>query len=72
MANEGTVGLLRALLVADTAEFDDAMKRSGDGAQAWARKLKEAGSQAESVGQQISSGITESVRNSRRPSPSHT
>ena len=61
MANNAVVGLLRTLLVADTAEFDDAMKRSGSGAQDWARNLKLAGNQAQSVGQQISSGLGESL-----------
>ena len=61
MANSGVVGLLRAILSADTAAFDSAMTRSGDGAQQWSRSLKDAGKQAESVGQQISDGLTASL-----------
>ena len=61
MASNAIVGLLRTLLVADTAEFDDAMKRSGNGAQEWARNLKIAGSQAQTVGEQISSGLGDSI-----------
>ena len=58
MSNSAVVGLLRALLVADTAEFDAAMKRAGDSAKAWRKDLKKIGAEAEAVGRVLTVGIT--------------
>jgi TP901 family phage tail tape measure protein len=58
VANSAVVGLLRALLVADTAEFDAAMKRAGDSAKAWSKDLKKIGAEAEAVGRTLTVGIT--------------
>lgn len=61
MANTGTVGVLRALLTADTASFDDAMKRAADAAEAWTQRLNKLGSEAKSVGGLISSSLGDSI-----------
>lgn len=58
MSNNAIVGILRALLTADTAEFDTAMKRSADGAKVWARDLKTIGQQATQVGQTLTAALT--------------
>jgi TP901 family phage tail tape measure protein len=58
MANSAVVGLLRALLVADTAEFDAAMKRAEDSAKTWSKSLKKVGNEAEAVGKTLTAGLT--------------
>src|SRR5688572_9816533 len=58
MANSAIVGILRALLTANTAEFDTAMKRSADSAKAWSRDLKSVGTQASQVGMALSKTLT--------------
>jgi len=58
MANSATVGILRALLVADTAEFDKAMKRSADSAKAWSKDLQTVGRQMTSVGSALTQTLT--------------
>jgi TP901 family phage tail tape measure protein len=58
MANSAVVGLLRALLVADTAQFDAAMKRAEDSAFAWSKSLKKIGAEAQAVGQTLTAGLT--------------
>jgi hypothetical protein len=61
VANTATVGVLRALLTADTASFDDAMKRAAASADAWTQKMNKLGSEAKGVGDTISSSLGESM-----------
>lgn len=58
MPNSAIVGILRALLVADTAQFDTALNRSKDKAKVWAKEIKEVGAEATKVGSALSIGIT--------------
>lgn len=58
MANSAIVGILRALLMADTASFDAAMKRSADSAKAWSRDLRTVGQQATQVGSALTKTLT--------------
>jgi hypothetical protein len=58
MANTTIVGTLRTLLVAETTQFDEALKRSTAGAQAWAKDLGAIGTQAASVGQTVADKLT--------------
>src|SRR5215831_6526697 len=53
-----TVGVLRAVLTADTAEFDDALKRAADQAKRWAEQLGDAG---KSAGQMFGDGFGEGI-----------
>jgi hypothetical protein len=53
VSNE-VVGILRAILTADTAEFNDALKRSGDAVKTWSKAVG-------SIGQELSGGLGESV-----------
>jgi hypothetical protein len=55
------VGVLRALLTADTASFDDAMKRSADATNEWIRKFGDLGDTAKSVGDKIGDSLGDSV-----------
>jgi len=58
MANSAIVGLLRALLVADTAEFDRAMQRSGDAAKTWSKEFKKIGREMTAVGETLTKTVT--------------
>lgn len=58
MSNSAVVGLLRALLVADTAQFDAAMKRTEASTQAWSKNLKSVGAEATKVGKALTTGLT--------------
>lgn len=58
MANSAIVGVLRALLMADTAQFDAAMKRSSDSARVWSRDLRQIGQQATQVGAALTKSVT--------------
>ena len=58
MSNSAVVGTLRALLVADTAEFDRAMGRAGESAKTLAKGLKAVGKDATAVGQTLTASLT--------------
>lgn len=58
MANSAVVGLLRALLVADTAEFDRAMKRAGESTKKWGKELQTLGREATAAGATLTAGLT--------------
>lgn len=58
MANSATVGLLKVLLVADTAQFESGIRRSGDAAKAWSKELEKTGRQAQAVGAAMTKFIT--------------
>jgi TP901 family phage tail tape measure protein len=58
MANSAVVGMLRALLVADTAEFDAAMTRATDSAKVWSKSLTKIGKEASDVGRTLTAGLT--------------
>jgi TP901 family phage tail tape measure protein len=53
-----TVGILRVLLTANTAEFDDAMKKASDSAKVWTKDLSSIGKQATAVGSVLTKAIT--------------
>lgn len=58
MANDATVGILRALLTADTAQFDAAMKRAGATAGGFSKDLNKVGQQATTLGTQLTKTLT--------------
>ena len=58
MANSSVVGLLRVLLMADTAQYDKAMKRSADSAAAWEKQLAKTGAQAQAIGSALTKWVT--------------
>lgn len=58
MANSAIVGILRALLTADTAEFDTAMKRAGDSAKEFSKDAKAIGTELTKVGSSLTQAIT--------------
>lgn len=58
MAGSATVGLLRVLLTANTAEFDSAMKNASSTAKKWTRELGQIGQQATAVGAALTKALT--------------
>jgi TP901 family phage tail tape measure protein len=58
MANSAVVGILRALLTANTAEFEVAMKRSGEAAKAFSRETRTIGQQATQIGTALTKTLT--------------
>src|SRR5688572_26562377 len=58
MANSATVGILRAILTADTAQFSAAMKRASDDAKKWTKDLQDIGRQATQLGAALTKTIT--------------
>jgi TP901 family phage tail tape measure protein len=58
VANSAVVGILRVLLTADSAEYDAAMKRSGETAKVWSRDMKRIGDQATAIGATLTKAIT--------------
>lgn len=58
MANSAVVGLLRALLVADTAEFEKGMARASKSAQSWSKDLASISRQAQAVGSALTKTVT--------------
>lgn len=58
MANTAVVGVLRALLTADTAEFDAAMKRAGDGMRQFSKDAQSFGRQAQQLGSSLTTTLT--------------
>ena len=58
MPNSAVVGVLRALLVADSAEFDKALKRTNDDLKVWSRELKKTGREAAAVGEALTKSLT--------------
>jgi TP901 family phage tail tape measure protein len=53
-----TVGILRVLLTADTAEFDSAMKKASDTAKTWEKDLGSIGKSATAVGSALTKALT--------------
>jgi TP901 family phage tail tape measure protein len=58
LANSAIVGILRAILTANTAEFDTALKRSSESAKVWSRDLKSVGQQATQLGASLTKTLT--------------
>lgn len=59
MADKSAViGLLRVLLSANTAEYEAAMKKAQNSAQAWSKDLKSVGRQASEIGSSLTKAIT--------------
>lgn len=58
MANNATVGILRALLTANTAEFETAMKRAADAAKTFSRETKQIGRDATQLGASLTKTLT--------------
>jgi TP901 family phage tail tape measure protein len=53
-----TVGILRVLLTANTAEFESAMKRASGAAQVWTKELNQVGRQATQIGSALTKTLT--------------
>lgn len=58
MAGSATVGLLRVILSANTAEFESAMKQASNAAKVWSKDLNQIGRQAQQVGAALTKTIT--------------
>lgn len=58
MANSAVVGILRAILTVNSAEFETAMKRSADSARTFSRETKQIGLQATQVGMALTKTLT--------------
>jgi TP901 family phage tail tape measure protein len=58
VANSAIVGILRALLIADTAEFETAMKRAAQSAKTWSKDLGAVGRQASQIGLALTKTLT--------------
>jgi TP901 family phage tail tape measure protein len=58
MATDATVGILRVLLTANSAEFETAMKKAADSAKVWSKDLAAIGAQASSVGLALTKTLT--------------
>lgn len=58
MANSAIVGILRALLVADTAQFQAGLKGAASEARAWQKDLASIGRQATEVGRTLTASLT--------------
>lgn len=57
-SNSAIVGILRALLTAETAQFETAMKRSSETARQWSRDLRQIGTQATQLGSALTKSFT--------------
>jgi TP901 family phage tail tape measure protein len=53
-----TVGLLKVLLTADSAEFQAALKKASSAADAWSKDMKSIGTQAQNVGSALTRNVT--------------
>lgn len=58
MSNSAVVGILRALLTANTAEFTSAMKAASDSAKTFSRDFKSVGQQATQIGSALTKTLT--------------
>lgn len=58
MANSAVVGVLRALLTANTVEFDSAMARGAESAKKFSREMRSIGAQASQVGSALTKTLT--------------
>lgn len=58
MANSAVVGILRALLTLDTAQFEKGVKRAQDELKTFSRETKQIGLQATQLGSQLTRTIT--------------
>lgn len=58
MADGATLGLLRVILTANTAEFDDALKKASKTADDWGKDLGKIGQQATALGSTLTKAIT--------------
>jgi hypothetical protein len=58
MANSAVVGILRALLTLDTAQFEKGVKRAQDGLRTFSRDTKQVGLQASQLGSTLTRTIT--------------
>lgn len=58
MANSAIVGILRALLTLDSAQFESGMRRAADSAKVFSRDTKQIGLQASQIGAQLTRTLT--------------
>lgn len=58
MANSAVVGILRALLTADTAQFQSGLKGAASAARAWQKDFASIGQQATAVGKTLTAALT--------------
>src|SRR5215831_1774014 len=58
MANSAVVGILKALLVADTAQFDQALKNSADAVTGWSKTVQGIGQTASTVGGMLTAALS--------------
>jgi TP901 family phage tail tape measure protein len=58
VANTATVGILRILLSANTAEFETAMNRSSKELQRWSREVRQIGQAAQTLGMGLTKALT--------------
>lgn len=58
MANSAVVGILRALLTADTAQFQSGLKGAAREARAWQKDFNSIGKQATDVGRTLTTALT--------------
>lgn len=58
MANSAVVGILRALLTANTAEYETAMRGAAESAKVFSREMKTVGQQATQVGSMLTKTLT--------------
>jgi TP901 family phage tail tape measure protein len=58
MANSAVVGILRAILMADTAQFDQAMNRSAGTLKSWTKDINSFGRNAKKIGTTLTEVLT--------------
>src|SRR5688500_13287204 len=58
MANNAVVGILRALLTLDSAQFESGIRKSQDSIRAFTRETRQIGQQATQIGAQLTRTLT--------------